>query len=129
MNHAFVRSISRLLVVCLACLPFQSQAELIGTAQSVAAAQAQADTAKAARTRLVGALQDFGLASEQAKARVAALTDAEVVALADRVADAPAGAIPGQVIGGIFVALFLIWRFTLSDQAKADYEKSQQGKK
>jgi len=120
MTQAFVRSICRLLVVCLACLPFQSQAELIGTSQSVAAARAAAD---AARVSLAGKLQEYGLAGEQAKARVAALTDAEVMALADRVADAPAGAVAGEVLGIIFVALFLIWRFTLSDQAKAEQGK------
>ena len=125
MNQAFVRSISRLLIVCLAWLPLQSQAELIGTTQSVAAAGAQADAAKAARSGLIGALQEYGLASEQAKARVAALTDAEVVALAGRVADAPAGAIPGETIGVIFVLLFLIWRFGFSDQAKAESDKKK----
>ncbi len=30
---------------------------------------------------------------------------------------------PGMVIGIIFVVLFLIWRFTLSDQAKAEQGK------
>ena len=123
MNHAFVRSICRLLVVCLASLPFQAQAGMIGTGQSVAAAEARADAANAARARLIGALQDHGLASEQAKLRVAALTDAEVVALVDRVADAPAGALSGAGIGAILVILFLIWRFTLSDQAKAESGK------
>jgi len=54
---------------------------------------------------------------------VAALTDAEIASLADRVADAPAGAIAGEVFGIIFVALFLIWRFTMSDQAKAEQGK------
>lgn len=124
MNHAFVRLVSRLLIASLACLPFQARSELIGTRQAASAGQAQP-----ARVILVGKLQAFGIAPDQAQARVAALTDAEALDLADRVADAPAGAIAGETIGIIFVALFLIWRFTLSDQAKADYEKSQQGKK
>ena len=115
MNQAFVRFISRLLVVCLACLPFQLQAGMIGTSQ--------VDAASAARAGLIGKLQEYGLASEQAKQRVAALSDAEVVALADRVADAPAGALSGAGIGAILVILFLIWRFTMSDQAKAESGK------
>jgi hypothetical protein len=124
MNHAFVRFVSRLLIVSLACLPFQARAELIGTNQAVSAEQAQpARTARTARASLASALQAYGVESEAAQARVAALTDAEALTLADRVADAPAGGIPGHVIGIIFVALFLIWRFTLSDQAKAEQGK------
>ena len=68
-------------------------------------------------------LQAYGVAPDAAQARVAALTDAEVLALADRVADAPAGALSGAGIGAIFVILFLIWRFTMSDQAKAEQGK------
>jgi 3-oxoacyl-ACP reductase-like protein len=122
MNHAFVRSICSLLVACLACLPFQAQAGMIGTGHSVAAAT-QADAENAARAGLIGKLQEYGLASEQARQRVAALTDAEVLALADRVGDAPAGALSGAGIGAILVILFLIWRFTMSDQAKAEQGK------
>jgi hypothetical protein len=115
MNHAFVRLVSRLLIASLACLPFQARAELIGTNQAVSAGEA--------RATLAAQLQDYGIAPDAARARVAALTDAEVASLADRVADAPAGAIAGEVLGIIFVALFLIWRFTMSDQAKAEQGK------
>jgi len=80
-------------------------------------------SAHAARTSLASALQAYGVAPDAARARVAALTDAEALSLADRVADAPAGAVAGHVFGIIFVALFLIWRFTLSDQAKAEQGK------
>jgi hypothetical protein len=124
MNLAFVRLVSRLLIASLACLPFQVRAELIGTNQAASAGQAQP-----ARANLVSQLQAYGVAPDLARARVAALTDSEALSLADRIADAPAGAVAGEVFGIIFVALFLIWRFTLSDQAKADYEKSEQGKK
>jgi hypothetical protein len=123
MNHAFVRYICSLLVACLACLPFQAQAGMIGTGQSVAAAEARVEAANAARAGLIVKLQEYGLASEQARQRVAALTDAEVLALAGRVADAPAGALSGAGIGAILVILFMIWRFTLSDQAKAEQGK------
>jgi hypothetical protein len=118
MNHAFVRFVSRLLIASLACLPFQARAEMIGTNQAVSAVEAQP-----ARANLVSQLQAYGVAPDLAQARVAALTDAEALTLAERVADAPAGGVPGQLIGIIFVALFLIWRFTLSDQAKAEQGK------
>jgi len=118
MHNLFVRALSRVLIVCVSALSLQAQAGMIGTDNTAAAGQAQP-----ARVVLEGALQAYGVAPEQARARVAALTDAEALELADRVADAPAGAIPGQIIGMVFVALFLIWRFTLSDQAKAEQGK------
>ncbi len=118
MNHALVRFVSRLLIASLACLPFQARAEMIGTHTAVSVKQAQP-----ARADLVGKLQAYGVAPDLAQARVAALTDAEALALADTIADAPAGAVAGHVLGIIFVALFLVWRFTLSDQAKAEQGK------
>jgi len=118
MNDSFVRFVSRLLIASLACLPFQVRAELIGTHQAVSAVQAEP-----ARASLAGALEAYGIAPDLARERVAALTDAEALALAERVADAPAGGVAGEVIGIIFVVLFLIWRFTLSDQAKAEQGK------
>jgi hypothetical protein len=118
-----VRFVSRLLIASLACLSFQARAGLIGTDHAASTGQAQP-----ARAALVDKLQAYGVAPDQVRARVAALTDAEALDLAERIADAPAGAIAGQAIGMIFVALFLLWRFTLSDQAKAAHEKSE-GKK
>ena len=118
MNHAFVRLVSRLLIASLACLPFQARSELIGTGHAASAGQAQP-----ARANLVSKLQAFGIAPDQAQARVAALTDAEALSLANRVSDAPAGASTGEMIGVIVVALFLIWRFTFGDQP------GEQGKK
>jgi hypothetical protein len=120
MNHAFVRFVSRLLIVSLTCLSFQARAGLIGTDQQASAGQAQP-----ARAVLEGKLQAYGVAPDQARERVAALTDAEVLALADRVADAPAGALAGAGIGAILVILFLIWRFTMSDQAMAEQGKKK----
>ncbi len=118
MNHAFVRFVSRLLIASLACLPFQARAEMIGTNSAISAEPAQP-----ARADLVSKLQAYGVAPDLAQARVAALTDAEVLTLADSVADAPAGALSGAGIGFILVLLFLIWRFTMSDQAKAEQGK------
>jgi hypothetical protein len=125
MNAAFVRSISRLLIACLAWLPVQSQAGMIGTAESVAVAGAPADAATAARSSLVAALQEYGLATEQARSRVAALTDAEARTLAGRVENAPAGAFGGQMIGVFLVIAFLFWRFVFSDQAQAESGKKK----
>jgi len=123
MSLAFARFVSRLLIACLACVPFQAQAGMIGTHQTtVPAAQAQS-----ARASLVDQLQAYGVADDLARSRVAALTDAEALDLADRVADAPAGGFTLEAAIIIFVALFLVWRFTLSDQAKA--EQARKGSK
>lgn len=118
MNHAFVRFVSRLLIASLACLSVQARAELIGTERVTSAGQAQP-----ARVVLEGKLQAYGVATDEARARVAALTDAEAAMLAGRIDDAPAGALSGAGIGAILVILFLIWRFTMSDQAKAEQGK------
>jgi hypothetical protein len=119
MKHAYFRFVSRLLIACLALLPLQARAELIGTNQTASATHAQP-----ARASLAGKLQAYGIAPDLAQARVAALTDAEVLSLVDRVADAPAGAVAGEVFGIMFVVAFLIWRFGFSEQAQA-----AQGKK
>jgi len=118
MHNKFVRALSRILIVCISALSLQAQAGMIGTNQAVSVEQAQP-----ARANLVSQLQAYGVAPDLAQARVAALTDAEALALADRIADAPAGGVAGHIIGIIFVALFLVWRFTLSDQAKAEQGK------
>jgi len=119
MNHAIVRFVSRLLIACLACLPLQSQAGLIGTNQAVSDLQAQS-----ARTSLAAKLEGYGIAGEQARARVAALTDTEALSLAAQVDEAPAAG--SAVIGILFVLGFLVWRFIISDQAQVESGKKKQ---
>ena len=118
MSNALVRSVSRILIASLIWLPLQAQAELIVSGQTALPAQAQP-----ARAAIAGHLESFGLAREAARERVAALTDAEILALADRVDSLPAGA-NGVGVGALLVLLFLIWRFFFSDQAKAEAAKS-----
>ena len=119
MNNLFVRFVSRILIAGLVCLPLQAQADLIGANHAISAAQSQS-----ARALVAGHLQAAGLVPEVARERVAALTDAEVLSLADRVGEVPAGAgIPGLTVGVILVVAFLIWRFGFSDQAQAETAK------
>lgn len=126
MQSIFARFICRVLIACMIGLPFQAQAGVIGTDQAVAAAQGQAARATVAgfidRADVAVQLQALGLAAKDAKARVAALTDAEAAAIADRVDSLPAGA-NGGGIGILLVILFLLWRFVFSDQAKAEAAK------
>jgi microcystin degradation protein MlrC len=121
MSQALIRFVSRVLVASLIWLPLQAQAGLIATDRTVAAAAAQAGQGAAARAAIAAQLENLGVPGDQARERVAALTDEEAASLAARVADAPAGA--GAEIAIILIIAFLIWRFGFSDQAKAERSK------
>ena len=121
MSQALIRFVSRVLVASLIWLPLQAQAGLISTDRAVAAAAAQAGQGAAARAAIAVQLENLGVPGDQARERVAALTDEEAATLAARVADVPAGA--GAEIAVILVIAFLIWRFGFSDQAKAERSK------
>lgn len=117
MNATFVRFVCRILIACLACLPFQAQADLVGTQQAAAAERLQPASVRAA---LADRIEALGVPGLQARERVAALTDAEVARLTGELDSLPAGAATGLFFGVLFVAIFLIWRFNFSDQAKAE---------
>lgn len=85
-----------MLIACLAILPVQTiQAGMIGTDQVVTAAQAQAARAtvlsQIGRAEVAAELQSLGLTPQNARERVAALTDTEVVTLAGQIDSLPAG--------------------------------------
>jgi hypothetical protein len=87
-------------------------APLIGTAE-VAAVQVPADgrarlSAVLDRADVAAALEARGVSVEQARSRVAALSDAEAAQLADQIDQAPAGAADALgIILFIFVLLLL----------------------
>ncbi len=114
MNSTLVRFVCRLLVICMAVLPFQAGAGMVGTGEAVAAGPSSRD----ARAALAQQLQAYGIAADSAQQRIAALSDAEVRELAGQVDALPAGA-NGAAIGMIAVILFLIWRFLISPEATA----------
>ncbi len=111
MSKSFVRFLSRLLIVCMIGLPFQVQAGLVGTDQVMSAAQAVAarDTVASFMNRsdVAGQLQALGLSAQDAKDRVAALTDAEVSRLAGQIESLPAGAGSGWLL--LILLGVLIW--------------------
>jgi hypothetical protein len=110
------RAVAMLLAASLsfAGLVQSAQATLIGTAE-VAAAQTpvRSDgharlTAALDRADVVAGLQARGVSVEQARERVAALTDAEAAHVADQIDQAPAGAADALgVILFIFVLLLI----------------------
>jgi hypothetical protein len=123
MNNVFSRFVSRILIVSLFCLPLQAGADLVATDQAVPAVQATAAQVTAARIAIATRLESLGIGREAARERVAALSNAEALSLADRVGSAPAGAGFEVTIAMLIVVAFLIWRFGFSDQAKAESGK------
>lgn len=97
MKNATLRMISRILIVSMMLLPFQTvQAGMIGTDQVISAASAQGDRTAVlnllGRSDVANQLQSLGLDPQTARDRVAAMTDQEVRALAGKIDSLPAGA-------------------------------------
>lgn len=85
------------------------QAAMISTEQAVAAHTAQQNREKLAaalnRPDVAAELKSMGVAKDEAQARVAALSDAEVATLAGRVDSLPAG---GDIIGTVVFIFVLL---------------------
>lgn len=107
------RMMSMMLAASIAGAGFvhSAQATLIGTEQVARAAAAQQGQAQARalsmleRSDVIEALAARGVDAQQARDRVAALTDAEAVRLADALDHAPAG---GDVLGTIVFIFVLL---------------------
>ena len=113
MSTSFVRFVSRLLVICMIGLPFQVSAGMIGTDDVVTAAQAAAARGTVAsvlnRADVAGQLQSLGLSAQDAKDRVAALTDVEVAKLAGQIDSLPAGANGSGLLLLILIGVLVWW--------------------
>ena len=115
MKSTFSRFVCRVLDASMMVLPWQAQAEMIGTGQALSAAQQNAARGTAAgfinRGEVAGQLQLLGLSPQAASERVAALSDAEVAGLAGRLDALPAGGIAGvlPVVVGILLIYFLLY--------------------
>lgn len=86
-----------------------AQAALIGAGQVAAAASGQQNRAHLAelldRPAVQAKLQELGIGAADAKTRVAALTDDEAAALANKIDSMPAG---GDGIIGALIFIFLV---------------------
>lgn len=118
MNSGFARTVCRVLVVCMAVLPFQAGAGMVATGEAAGTPPLPV----AARAVLAERMQALGLGADFARDRVAALSDPEVAQLSGQLDSVPAGA-NGLGIGILLVLIFLLWRFTASDQAQAESGK------
>jgi len=109
----------RLLALCVALsLGFVQTAQAVEliSAEQVVQREQQAALADDVRVRLsmalerndvVAALAERGVSADQARARVAALTDAEAAWLLGEIDKAPAGA-SGELIGTLILVLFIL---------------------
>ena len=112
------RWMARLMAVCLSFAGFMHSAnatlvstEQVAAAEGVTSAAEQRAHVEALLTRadVAAALQERGIDMDQATARVAALTDAEVAHVAHTLDTAPAGA--GDVLG-VIVFIFVLLLIT-----------------
>src|SRR5258707_4751897 len=98
------RLIASLLVICIA-VPLPSQAAMLATDATLAAAQRDQVTRVLERADIQARLAALGVDAAAVKSRVAALTDDEVAQLAAKIDNLPAG---GAAIDGPIVLLFII---------------------
>ena len=111
MTQLFKKIVAHTLITSLlfAGIAQSAQAALVTTEQVVTAAAAQQNRAKIAaafqRPEVQAELQKMGISGEEAQARVAALTDAETAAVANRIDSLPAG---GDGIVGAIVFIFVL---------------------
>ena len=116
MKSVWARTICRLLIVLMVWTPYQiAQAGMIGTDQVATASshsERNAVLGFVTRADVAGQLQAMGLDPASAKDRVAAMTDAEVSYLANRIESLPAGGDTAGVILLILViaAIWWVWK-------------------
>jgi hypothetical protein len=115
----FLRRYSRFIAMPLAALmmavsmPLSTvQAALIGTDQIIGPSQAEADRARVAafiaREDVQAEMRRMGVDPEEAAARVAVMSDAEIQRIANRIDEMPAGqSAVGAVVGAV-VLIFIV---------------------
>jgi hypothetical protein len=110
MKQGFLGLISRLLIVSMMMLPFQTlHAGMVGTEQMSAQASRDALLNTLARAEVATQLQSMGIDASAAKARVGAMTDDEVRTLQSQIDALPAGAMSGWAWAGVVAAVILVW--------------------
>jgi len=128
MKSIFAGIVCRVLTVSLMVLPWHAQAGLIGTEQAQGPAQQRAAVAAfLARDAAAAQLESFGISRQEARERVAALSDADVAALAGRIDALPAGGtVPWGIIFAVAIVFWLaIWKPHYSESATAPAAKGK----
>jgi len=111
MNVSLTKLVSRILIMCMLALPFQSaQAVMVGTDQVVSTAQSQQQDRDKIRNFVARAdvrqqLEAMGIKGDTAADRVAAMTDEEVENISGQIDALPAGAMSGWAWAAVVVAI------------------------
>lgn len=100
------------LALAMSTIAVPARAALVGTEQLLASS-GQSDARERvdvflARDEVRQQLQAWGVAPAHAQARIAALSEDEVVMLAERIDEMPAGAGVLEVVGIVFVVLLIL---------------------
>jgi hypothetical protein len=104
------RTICRLLIALSIWTPYQvATAGVIATDRAVVCDDRAALNGFLARAEVAAQLQALGIDAAAAKARVAALSDAEARTLAGQVADAPAGGVYSAGLIAIILIAIVAW--------------------
>ena len=118
MKFTGMKWICRVLIASLLMLQFSvSQATMIGAEETLSPATVQADrttvSSALSRTEVASQLQLLGVDPQLAQARVAAMTDSEVHALAGNIDTMPTGAMfhYGWWLVGLAVAVFVYFNW------------------
>lgn len=101
------RAVAGLLVVCMAGmgLPLPVQAGMVSTERAITPAQVRELSAMLDRADVRAQLERYGVAADEVKARVSALTEEEAARLAERIDELPAG---GGVLGVLFTVFVIL---------------------
>ena len=106
--RAFKRLLSSLLIVCLAGLGLPAHAGMLATEAGVSDVARTQVLSVLDRQEVRAQLEAHGVNPAEVKARVAAMTDAEVAQLAGQIESLPAG---GDVLG-VLLTVFVILLIT-----------------
>ena len=113
MNRGWTGQLCRFLVVLITWAPYQlASAGMVSTDQSLGAGAHQERVILndfVSRAEVANALHAFGIDAATAKARVAAMSDAEVRGLAGRIDSAPAGGVYSAGIIAIILIAIVAW--------------------
>jgi predicted small lipoprotein YifL len=105
MKRTFQRFLASLLIVCLAGLGLPVQAGMLPTEAAVTNPDRTHIFSVLDRQDVRAQLQAHGVSSADVKARVAAMTDEEVRALAGQIESLPAG---GDILGVILIVFLVL---------------------
>lgn len=112
MSSSMKKMTCRALVVSLLALSFQTaNAGMIGADQAAAQSDRAMVLSVLSRAETASQLQAQGIDPAAARARVAAMTDQEVQALAQDIQTAPAGAMSSGGWWAVVIVAALIWYF------------------